>query len=158
MVRRLVLVVAFAVGVTTGLVGCGSEDSSPNDLLSVDTVPPAAVANLDYHVSATSNPWVELRWSPGFEPDLAGYRVYRFVQPFDPGTPGRDSNRIDAVILVGECTEAFYIDTDVTAGESYRYAVCAFDAAGNESPYTQTVVNVSGPAPRTPAEPRVHQF
>jgi len=153
MVRRLVLVVAFALGATTVFVGCGSEET-PNEVFSVDTVPPAAVANLAATVKATSTPCVELSWNPGFEADLAGYRVYRLEYARGTGSTKRGLARIDGMTLLHEVTQSQCVDSNVVLGQSYYYAVSAFDAAGNESPRTMTGEVVV--APRNPAPPNQH--
>jgi hypothetical protein len=65
---------------------------------------------------------IEILWEPGTEPDLAGYRVYRT----GPG------GAVERLAEVGMDRSAW---TDETAGPgvAYRYAVTAFDRAGNES-------------------------
>ena len=150
MVRRLVLVVAFALGATTGLVGCIGQESTPNDLLSVDTVPPAAVANLEASVYAISSPSIELSWSPGFEADLAGYRVYRFEPARETGSTKRGQTRINDMELLHVVNEPVYVDADVTLGEGYSYAVSAFDVAGNEGPRVMTGKIIVAPHSRHP--------
>lgn len=150
MVRRLVLVVAFALG--AGLVGCGSEDSTSNDLVSVDTVPPAAIANLEVHVNVTDNPSVQLSWSPGFEADLAGYRVYRYEPTDGAEPPKRGQAVVEAMQVRDEVTNPSFVDHDVVAGGVYTYAISAFDVAQNESPRVQKQVLIAPPTPRTAPE------
>ena len=65
---------------------------------------------------------IEILWSPSAEPDLAGYRVYRT----DPG------GLPEKVAEVGG-TRASWLDETARRGVVYRYAVTAFDQAGNES-------------------------
>ena len=77
---------------------------------------------------------------------------------FDPDVPGRDYDRIDAAMLVDVITEPFYVDSNVTTGCSYTYAVSAFDVAGNESSQAQADVTVPRPAPRTPQDPKFQEF
>jgi hypothetical protein len=71
---------------------------------------------------------LEVLWGPSAEPDLAGYRVYRTA-------PGGPPARIGDV----EPTRASWLDTTAARGLEYRYAVTAFDKAGNESPASETV-------------------
>jgi hypothetical protein len=65
---------------------------------------------------------IEILWSPSAEPDLAGYRVYRTIPG---GLP-------EKVAEVGG-TRASWLDETARRGVVYRYAVTAFDQAGNES-------------------------
>lgn len=64
---------------------------------------------------------LELLWSPSAEADLAGYRVYR-------AAPGAEPERLAEV----EPTHSSWVDTTARRGIVYRYAVSAFDHAGNE--------------------------
>jgi hypothetical protein len=65
---------------------------------------------------------LELLWSPSAAPDLAGYRVYRTG-------PGGQPERIAEVAA----DRSSWLDERVAPGTFYRYAVTAFDQAGNES-------------------------
>jgi hypothetical protein len=71
---------------------------------------------------------LELLWSPSAEADLAGYRVYRVE-------PGGEPERVAEV----EVTHSSWVDTSARRGVTYRYAVSAFDQAGNESPPSRAV-------------------
>jgi fibronectin type 3 domain-containing protein len=109
--------ILLALPLALFVAGCGSD--SPTNVNPVDTVPPIAVLDLDATtVTSTS---VQLAWVANTEADLAGYRVYRGV-----------GNGVTT--LVGVETAPGYRDGNVTSGNSYRYLVCAFDTAGNESP------------------------
>jgi chitodextrinase len=82
-------------------------------LQSGDTTPPAVPENLSSEVSQTT---VNLRWTASTDNvAVVGYRIYR-----------------DG-IQIGTSATNSYSDTDVTAGETYRYTISAYDAAGNES-------------------------
>ncbi len=95
-----------------------SEPSPEADITPRDTFPPAVPAGL----RASSAPaTIELSWDPDTEPDLAGYRVYRAVN-------GGAFEKIADVSQVPA-----YSDQKVERGKTYRYAVTAVDAAGNES-------------------------
>jgi len=84
----------------------------------VDEFPPAVPAGLTAVPTASS---IELTWDRDTEPDLAGYRIYRAAS-------GGEFEKI------GETAEApSYSDKQVESGKQYRYAVSAFDKAGNES-------------------------
>jgi hypothetical protein len=65
---------------------------------------------------------LEVLWSPSPEPDLAGYRVYRTA-------PGGQAERVAEL----PTNRASWLDETAQRGVEYRYAVTAFDAAGNES-------------------------
>ena len=71
---------------------------------------------------------IELAWSPSPEPDLAGYRLFRSTSP---GIPE----------LLTELTPAqtVHLDPAPEPGVVYRYALTAFDSAGNESPPSPAV-------------------
>ncbi|MDE0556430.1 MAG: fibronectin type III domain-containing protein [Candidatus Poribacteria bacterium] len=71
----------------------------------------------------TGDEQVVIEWYPNGEFDLAGYRVWR----------GRDDvNFNDLLVDVSENT-THYTDADVRNGETYYYAVSAYDTEGNES-------------------------
>ncbi len=85
-----------------------------------DREPPAIPRGVQ---TITGDEQVVIEWYPNGEFDLAGYKVWR----------GRDDvNFNDLLADVSEST-THYIDTDVRNGETYYYAVSAYDAEGNES-------------------------
>jgi hypothetical protein len=71
---------------------------------------------------------LEILWSPSAEADLAGYRVYRAVADAGP----------ERVAEIGP-GRASWLDETAQRGLAYRYAVTAFDQAGNESERTEPV-------------------
>jgi len=71
---------------------------------------------------------VSLEWDPNTEPDLEGYKLY-----YGPG-----SGYYDYTIDVGNQTN--YTVTDLQAGETYYFAVTAYNTAGYESGYSNEVV------------------
>ncbi len=84
-----------------------------------DTLPPEAPINL----SATAgDAVVDLNWGDSFEPDFAGYRVYRST------TSGSGYS-----LVANGLTSSDYSDTSVVNGTTYYYVVTAADASGNES-------------------------
>ena len=102
-----------------------SDLSEPVTKIPADEFPPAAPAGLTAVPTTTS---IELAWDRDTEPDLAGYRVYR-------AAPGGEFEKI------GETAEApSYSDKQVESGKQYRYAVSAFDKAGNESKRSVEIV------------------
>ena len=92
-----------------------------------DTTPPAAPAAL---LAVPSAGAVRLAWNPSASPDVAAYAVYR------AGETG-EFMRIATVLVVN----TVYLDRDVRAGATYRYAVTALDRARrpNESAQSNVV-------------------
>jgi hypothetical protein len=90
--------------------------SAPACITPVDTFPPAPPAGL---VAVAAEGSISLIWEPGSEPDLAGYVVLR-------GEPGDATLQPLTEMPI---TEARYIDSRVTAGRRYVYAVVAVDNA-----------------------------
>ncbi|HTS27823.1 MAG TPA: hypothetical protein VMH81_18240 [Bryobacteraceae bacterium] len=95
-----------------------SEPTAPVSQLLKDTFPPAPPAGLRASAAPGS---VELSWDRSQESDLAGYRVYR-------ATAGGNFEKIAEVSQIPT-----YSDRAVESGKQYRYAITAFDKAGNES-------------------------
>jgi len=96
-----------------------SEDSLSAKITLVDTFPPAAPSGLTGLYSAGA---VELIWNASFEPDLAGYNVYRREN-------SGQSRRINAESL----STPIFRDTSAEPGHAYSYWVTAVDLAHNES-------------------------
>lgn len=95
-----------------------SERTAEVEITPEDKFPPPVPAGLAAVVSTGS---VELVWEPSAAPDLAGYRIYRAAGA-------------GALEKLAETREApSYSDAKIEPGKSYRYAVTAFDKAGNES-------------------------
>ncbi len=149
MLRRMNLWVAVALAAVIGVAGCTNETPSP--LAPEDSVPPALVTGLEAFVHVGTNPNVSLHWNPGSEPDLAGYRIYRSVPRYSSNSIKRGTTRIESVEL-GVVSASTFVDTNVSLGVSYRYAVTAIDAAGNESPRTYMAVVVAPTSDRDPGD------
>ena len=66
-------------------------------------------------------------WQPNSEPDLAGYRIYY----------GLRSGDYPHVIDVGNNTS--WLINDLTSGNTYFFAVTAYDISGNESDFSEEV-------------------
>ena len=77
-----------------------------------DTTAPAAPAGL---VATAGAQQVSLSWAASGEPDIASYRVYR------------------GGVRIAQVSSPSYVDSGLTAGTTYSYAVSAVDLAGNES-------------------------
>ncbi|QTE29411.1 pectinesterase family protein [Pengzhenrongella sicca] len=104
-----------------------------------DVTAPAVPTGL---VAAGLDASLTLGWDEGTEPDLAGYRVYRSATA--PVAVGPTTK-------VGATVRPTFIDTGLTAGTAYSYAVVAVDAAGNVSaPATVTATPADQVAPAAP--------
>ena len=91
---------------------CVIEDDDP------DIYPPNPPTGV---FSVTGDGYVEIYWDQNFEPDVAGYNVY--WSHYDNGP----------YYIMDATAGTYYVDYDVTNGETYFYAVAAFDYSGNES-------------------------
>jgi hypothetical protein len=112
-----VVVAGIAIATALTLVGC-SDDEDP--MVVFDNGPPSAP---DGVFSITGDGQVEICWNPNPENDIAGYDVYWNTAP---------TGNFSIVATVGANTTC-YVDTDVTNGDTYFYAVLAFDNDGLES-------------------------
>jgi hypothetical protein len=103
---------------TGGDIHAVSQDSAEVSITPEDRFPPAVPTNLAAVASTGS---IELLWDRNTASDLAGYRIYRAQ---GTGVPAK----------IAETRESpSYSDHKIEAGKIYRYAVTAFDNAGNES-------------------------
>jgi fibronectin type 3 domain-containing protein len=109
-------IVQAVTKVNTGV--AESELSPEAEITPVDTFAPAVPSGLSAVIGPRS---VELVWNRDTEPDLAGYRIYRAegTAPLSKLSEGR--------------TTPTFSDRTAEKGKTYRYAVAAFDQAGNES-------------------------
>jgi len=116
-----------AVRVETAVTATGPA-SAPVTVAPVKTTPPAPPTGL---VAVPSSGAVRLAWNPSPEPDVATYAVYR------AGETG-EFMRIATAITPA----TVYVDRDVRAGATYRYAVTAIDRARrpNESARSNVVM------------------
>ena len=89
------------------------------DTSDTDDEPPATPRGVK---TITGDEQVIVEWYPNGEYDLAGYTVWR----------GRDGANFDALAEISE-NATRYTDTTVRNGETYFYAVSAYDTEGNES-------------------------
>ena len=98
----------------TGISGCYIDtDDSDRD-------PPAVPRGVQ---TITGDEQVIIEWYPNGEYDLAGYRVWR----------SRDGVNFNNLLIDVSESTIHYTDTDVRNGETYYYAVSAYDTEGNES-------------------------
>lgn len=89
-----------------------------------DRTPPAAPRNL---ISVTGDHQVTLHWLANTEPDVAGYHVYQ-----SPCARGGSCPYTRIATLEGVDATTFVV-TGLTNGETWYYAVSAFDRSGNDS-------------------------
>jgi fibronectin type 3 domain-containing protein len=133
MTRQTDILVAVALAAAVGVVGCGG--STPSST-APDTAPPAAVTQLTGTVVGDpSGSSVSLAWRASPELDVAGYRIYR--RTVASGTRSNDDIQSEMPLLAS-VTQASFLDASVQLGQSYVYAVTAYDAADNESPRALT--------------------
>jgi hypothetical protein len=100
------------------------QPSEPFTIDAKDIFPPAVPAGLAV-VADEQNHTLNLSWTPGADPDLAGYVVYR-----RDVTAGTSAERISGKALV---VPPSFDDKAVVPGHRYAYAVSAVDHDGNES-------------------------
>lgn len=90
-----------------------------------DNTPPLAPRNIK---SVTGDNKVYLNWDENRERDLAGYNIY-----YSYSYNGKYT-------LIGSSRYANYIDYGAKNGETYYYAITAYDFNGNESDLSSDVV------------------
>ena len=107
-----------AVAALTMPLGAGCEDDDPVVAADYPPFPPDGV------FSVTGDQLVTIYWNSNQEPDLDGYRIWRgnvdLQGPYSP-------------LATVPADQTYYDDFDVNNGETWFYAVTAFDAAGHES-------------------------
>jgi hypothetical protein len=113
--RQSGVLVAVAALMLPLVAGC--EDEDPVVVADTAPFPPDGV------FSVTGDRVVTIYWNENQEPDLAGYAVYRGTS--DPGPY--------FFLADVSASQTYYDDFDVNNGETWFYAVTAFDRAGNES-------------------------
>lgn len=90
-----------------------------------DNEPPAVPRGLH---SITGDEEVMLIWYENTEPDLAGYRIYRSLTPSG------------YYYAIGETNLDYFLDFGLINGQTYYYAIVAFDYDGNESDLSYEIV------------------
>jgi hypothetical protein len=117
-----------------------SADGGALEVSPLDRFPPAAPTGLAVAVEGNL---IRLYWFPNGEPDLAGYRVYRRIEP--EGAPGAGDKPPPAIgeppqrIAEVPADVTDYGDATAVPGVRYHYAVTAIDGASppNESPRSE---------------------
>jgi len=90
-----------------------------------DNIPPKSPKNI---YSITGDNWVELHWQNNYEQDLDGYNVYR------------GNSYFGKYELIGSTKRNYFVDYTAKNGNTYYYAITAFDYSGNESELSTDVV------------------
>jgi lipoprotein-anchoring transpeptidase ErfK/SrfK/diaminopimelate epimerase len=85
---------------------------------------------------------VDLGWADSLSPDIAAYRVYRAQRPGGPYALLSERSTASGVNYLG------YVDTGLSDGTTYYYAITAVDSLGRESGYS----------PELPATPQAQRF
>ncbi|MBE0432102.1 fibronectin type III domain-containing protein [candidate division WOR-3 bacterium] len=117
MKRIRVLLNLTILAILVGMAGCCLEGR--------DSEPPAVPRGLR---SITGDGEVLLVWYENTEHDLAGYRIYRSLQP------------LGLYYEIAETNLDYFLDYGLINGQTYYYAVTAFDHAGNESEFSYEIV------------------
>jgi fibronectin type 3 domain-containing protein len=91
----------------------------------VDTEPPAVPRGV---ISITGDQKVTIAWYPNHESDLSGYNLYRSM------------SENSGYFIIATTNQPQYVDFDVVNGQTYYYAVTAFDFPGNESELSYDLV------------------
>lgn len=108
----LIITAAFLVLISCCYEGCDNE-------------PPAVPRGLH---SITGDQEVMLIWYENTEPDLAGYRIYRSLTPSG------------YYYEIGQTNLDYFLDFGLLNGQTYYYAIVAFDYNDNESDLSYEIV------------------
>lgn len=99
------------------------DDTPEIEVFADDLFPPAVPSGLQAVFSGPGQqPFIDLVWSPVFDPDLAGYNVYR-------RTEGSTPAKINTALV----KTPDYRDASVAPHNRYFYSVTSVDLRGNES-------------------------
>ncbi|RKZ35224.1 hypothetical protein DRQ33_00195 [bacterium] len=127
--KRIIL---FTAIIALFIMGCDNptwhyycDDPCCNDPCCEDWTPPATPSGV---YSVTGDQCVRIYWNPVIACDLAGYSVWRGY------------SETGYYYLIAETPSAYYVDRDVCNGETYYYAISAYDIWGNESDLSADMV------------------
>jgi plastocyanin len=101
---------------------------SATTLDSVDVTPPGPVTGLAATVTDTS---IKLAWTNPGDADFTGVTIRRALGDTAPATATSGTS-----VTGGVATATSYIDTGLTVGQQYSYAVFAHDGSGNNAAAT----------------------
>lgn len=120
--KRIILFLSI-ITIVFGLSACQKKD-----FYHVDDQPPLPPTNLQV---LNGDNVVDLSWDYNQERDVAGYNVY-YSSSYD----GKYN-------LIGSTTKNYFTDYDARNGNTYYYAVTAYDYNGNESDLSYDNVNAT---------------
>ena len=106
---KLFFTMILLIGLTTACV---------NDTNYYDDIPPSPPTGVE---TLTGDNWVEISWDYNSENDVAGYNIY-----YNYTYEGKYT-------LIGSTEGNFFLDDGAENGNTYYYAVAAYDYNGNES-------------------------
>ncbi len=115
--RRFASATLGALSLSALIVAGCDEDN----VVYVEDGPPAVPTGV---YTVTGDEWVEVRWNPVYEDDVAGYGVYR---SFD------ETGSYTRIATIADSEGDSFVDSAVSNGVTYFYAVDAFDTGGHES-------------------------
>ncbi len=118
MKKRIVLLLLL-VGAALLLNGCRKFDHFYDD------TPPSAPRNV---YTVTGDNRVDIYWDKNYEHDVSGYNIY-YSYSYD----GKYN-------LIGSTEDNYFVDRGAKNGDTYYYAVTAYDYEGNESDLSNDVV------------------
>jgi len=110
--------VGILVIAATMFVGCDAFESYP------DITPPSRPTGL---YTETGDNFIELFWRSNTEHDVAGYNIF---------VSSAYNGRYE---LIGSTSSSYFLDNGAVNGNTYYYAVTAFDFDGNESELSRDV-------------------
>ena len=114
---------AFVIAVVVVLFSAGCSDENN---VYVDRTPPRTPQGV---FTMTGDEQVDVFWLPNCESDLEGYRVYWNDEPGG------------LYKYMATTSNTHFTDSDVNNGNTYYYAISAFDRAGNESDLSYEIVS-----------------
>lgn len=117
--KTIYIILTFVTAIL--LAGCGINDPEHR----YDTTPPSLPSGLEVF---NGDNRVDITWSNNRESDLSGYNVY-----YSTSYSGKYT-------LIGTTTDNYFIDYDAVNGNTYYYAVTAFDYNNNESELSRDAV------------------
>ncbi|HED06658.1 MAG TPA: hypothetical protein ENI57_00915 [Ignavibacteria bacterium] len=118
---KITLNILSVIFMTLFLAACNVNDP----FVFFDTQPPAPPTGI---VVMNGDNRVDLSWLKNREGDVAGYNIY-------------SSNSYDGkYTLIGSSENNYFVDLDVSNGNTYYYAVTAYDLNGNESDLSYDVI------------------
>ena len=134
-----VVICTAALVAGLALPGCnGDSDSNPT---TVDTTAPGPVTALQATAQANA---VHLTWTNPTDPDFNGVQVRRDTLTTPTANTG-------TLLFAGMASD--YTDDTITPGQSYIYAVFAYDAVGNIADPAVATVGTNAPVPVTFGDP-----